>query len=79
MATNSLSVYPNPANDKITLVMGDKDLSNAVVTFWNVLGEKVCVVRGASSTIDISMLTAGVYLMEVVLDGERVVKRVIKE
>jgi hypothetical protein len=74
-----LSVYPNPAHDVITLWAGEKELVNAEVVFWNVLGEKVYAVSGSSSTIDISGLTAGVYLMEVVVDGERVVKRVVKE
>ncbi|MDQ3111024.1 MAG: T9SS type A sorting domain-containing protein [Bacteroidota bacterium] len=76
---NTVSVFPNPANDKITLVMGDKDLSNAVVSFWNVLGEKVYSVTNSSATIDISMLTAGVYLIEVMKDGERSVSRLVKE
>jgi hypothetical protein len=73
-----LSVYPNPANDKITLMIGDKPVNNAVVLFWNVLGEKVSVAEMTSSTIDVSGLKAGIYLMEVIVDGERMVQRVIK-
>jgi hypothetical protein len=78
-ADELLSVYPNPAMDKITLVMEGKELNTAVVTFWNVLGKQVYVVKGAATPIDISMLEAGVYLMEVVVDGERSVGRVVKE
>lgn len=76
---DELNVFPNPAQDKITVMLGDKMLNNAMVTFWNVLGEKVLAVNGVSSSIDISGLTRGVYLMEVLVDGERVVRRVVKE
>ncbi|CAN5402122.1 hypothetical protein BH09BAC5_BH09BAC5_04990 [soil metagenome] len=79
-ATNSsLQVYPNPANDEISISMGEKDLLNAKVSFYNVLGEMALTQTVSSSTINISSLTTGVYFMEVVVDGERFVKRVVKE
>lgn len=76
---NALVVYPNPVRDQLTLVMDDKVVGSARVTFWNVLGEQVYAVNVMGNVVDVSGLTAGVYLMEVVVDGERVVRRVVKE
>ncbi len=78
-SNEQLSIYPNPANDKITLMMGNKNLNNAVVTFWNLLGEKVWEGNVLSSAVDVSGLKSGVYVMELLVDGERVVGRVVKE
>jgi hypothetical protein len=76
---STLHVYPNPVTHMLAISLGEKTLTNAAVTFYNVLGEKVYAVSVSSPAIDVSMLTAGVYLLEVVVDGERVVRRVVKE
>jgi hypothetical protein len=74
-----LTIYPNPSHDAITIAIGDKQLLNAEITFRNVLGEQVHTLKSSSPTINISELRAGIYLIEVVMDGERIVGRVIKE
>ncbi|MDQ3111025.1 MAG: T9SS type A sorting domain-containing protein [Bacteroidota bacterium] len=73
-----LSIYPNPANDQVTVLVDGKMVMNAQVVFWNVLGGQVLALKMTSAAIDISGLTAGVYLMEVMVDGRRMVQRVIK-
>lgn len=77
---SDLNVYPNPAANEITLNFGDASFNKAEISFYNMLGEKVSslFVSGNLHTIDISTLSAGVYLMEVVVNGNRIVKRVVK-
>lgn len=78
---DELTIYPNPVSDKITLDFGGKTFSKAHITFYNMLGEKVSssVLSSNSPTIDISGFPSGIYLMEVILNGERILKRIIKE
>ncbi|MEO5642217.1 MAG: T9SS type A sorting domain-containing protein [Bacteroidia bacterium] len=74
-----LSTYPNPSNDEITISIGGQQLMNAEVVFRNVLGEQVMAVKTSSPGIDISGLKAGVYLIELMMDGKRSVGRFVKE
>ena len=73
IATNSniveasnISVYPNPANDFVTVANAE----NANIVIVNMLGEVVANVNNASSNqnIDISKLANGTYFVKV--DGE---------
>jgi hypothetical protein len=78
---NVLNVYPNPAYNQITLDFGDLVFSKAEITIYNLLGENVSdrvIGNGNATTIDISNLDAGIYLMEVLVDGNKMVKRIIK-
>ncbi|MDI9535712.1 MAG: T9SS type A sorting domain-containing protein, partial [Bacteroidota bacterium] len=60
------SVYPNPANDFVTVANAE----NANIVIVNMLGEVVANVNNASSNqnIDISKLANGTYFVKV--DGE---------
>lgn len=60
-------IFPNPANDQITV---KTKLDNFSVAVYNVYGEKVLqrVFWGNIQTIDISNLASGVYILRI--DGE---------
>ena len=64
--TSTISVYPNPANDFVTVANAE----NANIVIVNMLGEVVANVNNASSNqnIDISKLANGTYFVKV--DGE---------
>lgn len=64
--TSNISVYPNPANNVITVANAE----NANIVIVNMLGEVVANVNNASSNqnIDISKLANGTYFVKV--DGE---------
>lgn len=69
-AKNSISIYPNPAQDYIT-VSNNTPLSS--VEFYSVLGNKVFEktnLNSLSETIDISHLPSGIYLLNSV-DSEK--------
>jgi hypothetical protein len=83
-AANEIHVYPNPANDKLTIAAEWGESRNAVLELRNVTGEIVLViergkVKGSYEVeIDISFLEAGIYFLDAKVDGERVVKKIIK-
>ena len=73
-----LIVYPNPASDKIQIT-GLGNLSQVRVI--NVLGETVTKTQTASfaNNIVLSALNEGIYFVEIIKDGKRILKKVIVE
>jgi len=71
-----VSVYPNPANDFINVAYGLTNNSVVTVDVINVLGERVMTEYVGSqaagnytSRIDVSNLSAGVYMLNVTING----------
>ncbi len=75
LTKQEIMIYPNPANQEIT-IQGDIDIQS--VCILDVQGKQV--LTATSSTIDISSLVPGVYLVEIVLTNNSSQKRkIIKE
>jgi hypothetical protein len=74
---NSLTIYPNPAEDFIQLTL-DGDHAHRV-KFYNSLGEVVLdtAVRDRQK-IDLSTLSSGVYFLVLEKDGRRLKKKILK-
>lgn len=72
-ALDNFSVYPNPVQDILHI-----DAASMVdkVNVYNTLGERV--VASFSQTIDVSYLPSGIYFAEIISQGNRAVKRIIK-
>jgi len=71
-----VSVYPNPANDFINVAYGLTNNSVVTVDVINVLGERVMteyvgsqVAGNYTSRLDVSNLSAGVYMLNVTING----------
>jgi len=90
VATNDLNneaqkinLYPNPALDELTIEIDGKDFFNVDITLLNTLGEVVYFIPNESiiqkKSIDISALTPGIYFVELNIDGNKVVGKVVKE
>lgn len=62
----SLSVYPNPAEDVLSIGSG---YDGAQISMFNTLGEVVMSGIVSGTTINIGTLPAGVYLLKVNLNG----------
>jgi beta-glucanase (GH16 family) len=71
---NTMRVYPNPANDRI-YVTADVIPSSLVV--YDVFGQLILRKVTDTNSIDVSSLNSGVYFIEVNLNNEKVVKKVI--
>tara|TARA_B100000809_G_scaffold265473_1_gene324423 strand:+ start:686 stop:1720 length:1035 start_codon:yes stop_codon:yes gene_type:complete len=75
-ANLDFSVYPNPANDNITI---ESKTSISNVKLFNSLGQKVVDVDG-KSTIDISVISSGIYVLKALdAKGNVGVQRVVKQ
>lgn len=72
-ATASVSVFPNPATDKITII-AEEEVASVIIRS---LGAKVEIEAENSSTIDISSLVPGMYFATIRLANEQVVTRKI--
>jgi hypothetical protein len=76
--TDSLSIYPNPANGIVTIISGGISISG--VSVINVLGEDVLTVSNARESeinLDISELASGTYFLLINTDGGSVTRRVV--
>jgi len=76
----SISIFPNPFTDRITLEA--KNVSLIGIEIYNVLGKKVREIKqniGDETTIDVSSLTSGVYLLKATDSKNNVTtKKIIK-
>jgi hypothetical protein len=69
--------YPNPTNDRINL----SSVQNIEkVTLYNILGQKLMDlnVDATSTELSVSHLAAGAYLMEVTVDGQTGIYKILK-
>jgi hypothetical protein len=68
VATSGFSVYPNPATENVTIVT---EHQGAVINLMNVNGQviKSVSVTGTTTSIGVSDLAAGVYVVEVIQNG----------
>jgi len=81
--TQKINLYPNPATNELTIEIDEDGYFNVGITLLNVLGEVVYFSPGENigrkKTIDISALATGIYFVELNIDGNRVVEKVVKE
>lgn len=81
--TNSLSVYPVPAKDKINVTVKLKQKQNATIHIINGFGNKVLtrkmtMVKDLQQTIPIEHLPTGLYILQLQGDSEQFVQSFIK-
>lgn len=70
---SSVSIYPNPSKDILTIEMGKNNWSSVEFRLYNSLGELVISKQAANQTkfqLDISQLSAGLYNLIAVANGE---------
>ncbi|NOQ71474.1 MAG: T9SS type A sorting domain-containing protein [Crocinitomix sp.] len=70
---NNLSIYPNPANDMITLNVN----ASALVTIYSIDGAVIYTANGNVTTIDVSAFDAGVYQVVVTENETTMTERLI--
>ena len=78
-----LKLFPNPANDKLTVNLISNTNGNLSIRLVNMMGqtlsyENITIFNGAiNHSLDVSEIGNGVYSVEVVLDGEKQYQRVV--
>lgn len=77
--TRSLSVYPNPVKNELTI---KTELSIESVKIFNILGKQVKSISGDSilnNRVDMASLVDGVYFLNITADGKQQTIKVIKQ
>lgn len=70
---DTISLYPNPTSTSINL-----PFTAVKIIIYNMSGQKL-IEKTSVKNVDVSMLTAGVYTMQIVFNGVVATKRFIKE
>ncbi len=75
--SNKTVIYPNPSNDFIKIETEGKIES---IRFINITGQESLRIDNLKqgAKIDVSELPTGIYLVELVIDGHKIVKRIQK-
>ncbi len=75
---DELTMYPNPATNELTI---ESKMQNAEIEIRDVLGQMVYSTKAiaASSTIDVSMLSKGVYFISLQNGKQTINKKLVKE
>jgi len=74
---NAFTIAPNPVNDIATINVTNNQVIESVVVV-NALGQTV--MQGKSTTVDMSSLQSGVYMVKVFFDnGQAATKKIIKK
>jgi len=76
------NVFPNPANNKITISFNMNLNSHAVLSIYNSIGAQVKSIslsklNDQKVTLDISELSKGIYMMEVINEGSKNLKKLV--
>lgn len=77
--TIEFTVYPNPVQNRLTLIYGSDVSSEAKVELYNTVGQLVYQsTLSQSKEIDLSGFTKGFYFVKVVANGKSSTKKIIK-
>jgi hypothetical protein len=83
--TMHLLVYPNPTSGDLYINIQKDNLTEASFTLTSTTGQTIYqstadhLAHSYTKILDLSKLPTGVYLLDVIVDGERIVKKVLKE
>ena len=77
--TSNVGIYPNPVtNQLLTINYTDPSLfTNAVIKIYNVLGKEVLKKTNVSNQMDVSGLSDGIYLVQIIAGDVQVTKKII--
>lgn len=73
---STFQLYPNPAVDDIVYITTSNNGKKDIVVY-DVFGEAVLTDRISSKTLNISRLVAGVYVLQVIENGETMTRKLV--
>lgn len=83
--TETITTSPNPFSNTIFIKIENQNIKSISINIRNTLGEFVFIQNENkphtpfTKQLDLSFLSGGIYFLEVITDGERLVKKVVKE
>ncbi len=72
-----LSIYPNPVKDVLYLKVENVKIEN--IELFNILGKSVKNIQLKNTTIDVSAVNSGMYILQIKTEKGITTKRIIKE
>ena len=78
-------IYPNPFTDEISVEIRQRNSKSAAVVIRNILGQTVFSdqeIKGNNvftRTINLRELATGIYFLDMIIEGERTVKKIVKQ
>lgn len=83
LSAENYLVSPNPFHSQLTLTFPSQNIKQATITLRNTLGQVVYHAEekdlSPTKTTNTSNLSDVIYLLEVEMDGERTVRKVVKD
>ena len=76
-AQNNIIVFPNPANDQITIL--SENIPVKKVEMYNIQGQLIQSELSNENTMNISHLAAGMYSLRIITEKGVIVKNIIKQ
>lgn len=80
--SDKISIFPNPANDVVYIAFENINQGVVELNLYSIQGQKLKSLGKKSKNdvvgVDISSLAAGIYIIEIILDGQRVQKKIVK-
>lgn len=73
---SGLNIYPNPVTNG-TLYINTKLNAEKDITIYNVLGKEVLNITTASNAVNVSKLSAGVYVVKVIENGSTATRKLV--
>ena len=71
-------VYPNPARSRV-FIASQNETPLKGITVYNLTGQRVIHQKGATHSVDVSMLPPGMYIIEIEMDNEKVRSKLLIE
>ena len=82
--TSNIEVYPNPSQGNFTLNLNLPQAQDLQISIINTMGQKVFVdeqhqINNYNKQFNLNGLATGVYTLQVMTEGETLVRRIVKE
>ena len=76
----NISIYPNPTTHLLTISIANKNLKSVTLNLYDMMGQLMVEKRmdNGQLEMDIRDIEQGVYFLEVLMDGQKVVRKVVK-
>ncbi len=78
-ANNTIVCYPNPVNNSMSVVL--TDVNNATISIIDLMGNKVIelIPSENTTTLNLSDLSSGIYMVQVIQNGKVSTQKLVKE
>lgn len=73
---NGLTIYPNPVSGNILNITSNSNSVKAVAIF-DVLGKQVINTTTVNNTVDVTNLTAGIYMVKITEEGKTATRKLV--